>query len=123
MIKNFATELEDKLKIWIENKYFKIALFNIILLMLVLLRSAGYFEPFFIISINFIVLCGLFLSITLLGLGSRFIFLMALIFWVFSAIVKIAGVDVWAERISIYTYQALVLGVSLIIIESFHRSK
>src|SRR5688500_5427058 len=79
---SFSSEIEDKFQIWIENKYFKIALVNIILLMLVLLRSAGYFEPFFTISINFIVFCALILSITLLGLGSRFIFLVALIFWI-----------------------------------------
>jgi hypothetical protein len=117
MIKNFIKLNEDKLKIWIEKNYFKIGLFNVILIMLVLLRSAGYFEPFFPITINFIVLLALLLAIVLLGLGSKFMFLTSLTFWVLAATIKLAGVDIWAERTAIYAYQAVVLGVLLLIRE------
>lgn len=113
--------MENIMKDWLEVRYQKIAIFNIVLVMLVLLRSAGYFEPFFIISINFIVFFSLILSVILLSLDSKFMFFMALMFWIFAAFIKISGIDIWAERAAIYAYQALVIGALLFIFERFRE--
>lgn len=114
----------EKLQNWVELHYFQLAIFNVVLVILLLLRSAGYFEPFFGITINSIFFMALVLSIFLLGTRSRGAFTVALIFWLFAAILKLAKIDVWAERTAIYSFQALVVGVVLLIWESlFDKGK
>ncbi len=116
--------LEGKIKSWVELHYFQLAVFNVILMVLLLLRSAGYFEPYFGITINSIFLIALILSIFLLGTQSRGALVVALAFWLFAAFLKLAKVDVWAERTAIYSFQALVVGVVLLIWESlFDKGK
>lgn len=111
-------QLWDKnFKLWVESHYFKIALFNIILILLVLLRSAGYFEPLFPLSINLIVFFSLILAILLLSAGSKSMFIVSLIFWLIATLFKIVNINVWAERAALYSYQALVVGMVLVILK------
>lgn len=102
---------------WVSLHQFQFALFNILVLVLVLLRSAGYFAPFFPLSVNAIVVIALVLAVILLGAGSTALFLTALVFWIFAALHKIFKVDVWAERAAIYMFEAFILGWILLILE------
>lgn len=104
--------------IWIERHYFRLAIFNIILLLLVLLRSAGYFEPFFLLTINVIVFLSMTLSVVLLHTNSKSMFLIALLFWVVTAFFRVTNLGVWAERSSLYSFQAVFIGMALMVIES-----
>lgn len=114
-LKNIYNSFQE----WGNSHLFKMLVFNTILVFLVLMRSAGYFLPFFGISINFIVFVMLVLSIFLLDSNSKSIFLIAFLFWVFACLMKLLKVDVWAERTAIYTFEALLIGMILLIIESF----
>lgn len=113
----------ERLQIWVEVHYFQLAVFNVILMILLLLRSAGYFDPFFNITINSIFFIALVLSIFLLGTRSRGAFAVALTFWLFAAVLKLAKIDVWAERNAIYSFQALVVGIVLLVWESLFDRK
>ncbi|MEK7169190.1 MAG: hypothetical protein AAB778_04210 [Patescibacteria group bacterium] len=86
------------------------------------MRSAGYFLPFFGISVNFIVFILLILSIFLLNFNSRSMFFISLLFWIFACLIKILKIDIWAERTAIYTFEAFLIGVILLIKESFKNS-
>lgn len=120
----FQNVWRERLRNWVELHYFQLALFNVVLVILLLLRSAGYFEPFFGITINSIFLIALILSIFILGTRSRAAFAVALIFWLFAAVLKLAKIDVWAERNAIYSFQGLVIGVLLLIWENlFDKEK
>lgn len=114
----YLTNLNNNFKFWTESHYFKIALFNIILILLLLLRSAGYFEPYFLLSINTIVFISMLLSIILLDSNSKSMFITAGIFWLITAIFRVAEINVWAERAALYSYQALVIGILLMILEN-----
>lgn len=116
--KTLLKSFSNKVNAWVRSHQIQLAVFNVLIVMLVLIRSAGYFHPFFVLSVNFIVLTGLIAAIFLLGASARALFLVTLAFWIFAAFLKVIKIDVWAERTSIYTYQALVLGVVLSIIES-----
>lgn len=107
---------------WGNEHLFKMLIFNTILVFLVLMRSAGYFLPFFGISINFIVIFMLALSIFLLDARSKSMFTIALLFWLFACLLKVLRVDIWAERTAIYTFEALIMGTLLLIKESFKKS-
>lgn len=110
--------LNLRLNKWSLSHFVGIAVFNIIMILLFLLYSAGYFKPFLPISINLIVVIGLILSILLLEVKSRAMFIICLFFWLFAAFLKIVKIDVWAERTTIYVYQSLVLGIVLTIVEN-----
>ena len=103
---------------WVRTRYFQLSLFNILILILFILRSAGYFEPFIPITINTIVLLGLIIAVFLLGVGSKLMFSVALVFWIFAALLKMVKIDVWAERTSVYFFQAFIIGVFLLGIEN-----
>lgn len=103
---------------WGNKHLFKIFAFNTLLAFMVLMRSAGYFLPFFDISINFIVLTLLILSIFLFKANSRSMFFISLLFWLFACLIKVFKIDIWAERTAIYTFEALIIGTILLIIES-----
>lgn len=120
----FQNAWRERLQNWGELHYLQLALFNVVLVALLLLRSAGYFEPYFGITINSIFLIALILSIFLLGTRSKGAFAVALAFWLFAAILKLVKIDVWAERNAIYSFQALVVGVALLVWESlFDKEK
>src|SRR5688572_5215411 len=86
-----------KVQEWSKLKYSQLFVFNVIVIMLVLLRSAGYFDPFFSITINFIAFTGLVLAVILLDARSKLLFLVALVFWILAAVLRLAAIEVWAE--------------------------
>lgn len=107
-----------KIQKWAKQHSLGLFLFNIITLILLLLRSAGYFEPFLPLTINLIVLISFILAIFLLGATKQSLFFITLIFWLFSAILKILQIDIWAERTVIYSFQALVIGIVMLFFEN-----
>jgi len=106
-----------KLAAWVSSHYLNMAIFNTFLVILVLLHSAKYFDPFWMISINVIIFISLLTSVFLLGARSRALFIFSLLFWILAGGMGILGINVWAERISIYMFQAFFIGVLLLIIE------
>lgn len=117
-IKKYYQQGFERIQFWAQNKIFGLFVFNLLVMLLIVLRSAGYFSPFFPISINLIVFISLILAIFLLDIRSRSLFIIAFIFWMFAAFLRIVNVEVWAERTVIYTYEALVMGVFLLLYES-----
>lgn len=107
----------NSIKEWAEKKIVGLFIFNLIIMMLVLLRSAGYFYPFFPITVNFIVFVALILTFILLGFKSREIFVIALFLWLFSGLLRLINIHVWAERSAVYVFEALIVGLSILIIE------
>lgn len=117
-ISAYLENINEKFRSWSESHYFKIALFNVILVLLLLLRSAGYFEPYFLLTINLIIFISMLLSIVLLSANSKSMFIISLIFWIFTWFLRITQIEVWAERAALYSYQALVIGMVLLIFEN-----
>lgn len=113
----------NRMDIWSKDHLIGLFVFNLLIILLLLLRSGGYFLPYFVISINTVVFIALMGSIVLLGAHSGAIFLIGLFFWIFAFLLRILGVEVWAERTSIYTYQTLLLGVLLIILENIIQKR
>lgn len=118
--------LNHQINRWAKRKFLQISVFNLVIILLFLLRSAGYFDPYFLISVNLIVTVALILAIPLLGANSRTMFVVSLVFWLFVGFLRVLNLDVWAERTAVYTYEALVIGVVLLIYEeiknkNFHR--
>lgn len=108
----------SKLKEWIEDHYLQLAIFNGSLILLVLLRSAGYFEPYFTITINAIFVFSILSSIFLFGLSARTAMIFAVFFWLLAALFRVLNIEVWAERTAIYAFEALSLGLLLMIYEN-----
>lgn len=115
---DYIEKLIPQLKGWTATHYLNLALFNLILMILVLLRSAGYFDPYFPITIHAIILITLILLVFLLGVNSKFLFVLTCVLWIFVAFLKLVGIDVWAERTSVYAFEALLLGVTLFLFEN-----
>lgn len=113
--------MEEKLSKWLVVNNYKLAIFNIVIVFLFLLRSAGYFQPYFTISVNFIIVFGLVMSAVLLGVRSGFVFVITLMFWLFAGILQIMHINVWAERTGIYAYESLVFGVTLFLLENLGK--
>lgn len=124
MIKKLLEKISndfEELNTFKQQKWLGFFLFNIIMMLLLLLYSAGYFSPYFPLTVNIIVLIGIMLSVILLNVRSKVIFLIALLFWIFAAFLKILRIDIWAERTAIYTFECMVVGFVVFIIE--YRSK
>jgi hypothetical protein len=113
---------QRKITVWTRTHYLNLAVYNTLIVILVLLYSAKYFDPYWTISINVIVFFALIASVFLLGTKSRTVFLFSLGFWVIAGVMKILKVEVWAERIGFYVYESLFLGTFLFIIEVICRS-
>lgn len=111
--------MRNKLVVWTKTHYLQLVVFNLFVLLMFLLRSAGYFHPFLVISVNLIVISAFIVAIFLLGARSRAFFLIALIFWGFASFLKIVRIDVWAERTGIYAFESLTIGVVLYFMENF----
>lgn len=107
---------------WIVTHQFQLALFNGFLMLMILLRSAGYFAPFVPITINLIFASALVLSVFLLGTNSMGAVGVALIFWGFASLLRILGIEVWADRAAVYSFEALSLGILLFVIEEVKAS-
>lgn len=106
------------LKSEVNNKNSEISIFNLFLLILLFLRSAGYFEPYFPISINFVVLVSAILAILIFNLNSRIIFILLIISLIFAVFLKLVRVDIWAERTMVYSFQFFILGTILFMWEN-----
>lgn len=106
-------------KNWAKEHFLGLFVFNIVAIILLLLRSAGYFAPFFPLTINFIIFICFLLAIFLLGAKSRTLFAIALIFWLFAAILRVFQIEIWAERSTIYTFQAFILGILILPFENW----
>lgn len=109
------------LRSWSQGNLLGIFIFNMCLMILVLLHEAGYFNPYFPITINMIVFLCLVLAVFLFRARSNMVFLTGLIFWFFTTVFRLLYVDVWAERTAIYAYEALMLGTFILIIENIKR--
>lgn len=114
---NFYKSTRLNLLKWSKVHILGLFIFNFILMFLILLHSAGYFAPYFPITINVIVLISLIMAVFLLGIRSKTIFGFALTFWVFTAFLRVLSVNIWAERSAIYVFQALIIGVVLLFFE------
>lgn len=111
-----ATKL--KLRRWGSENFLGILSLNVLLMMLILLRSAGYFEPFLSLSINLIVLVVLLMSKILLKITSQHVIVIALAFIMLAAVLKLFVVDIWAERSMIYSFEALSFAIILMLFEN-----
>lgn len=118
VLERFVSQRSARLQDWALQRIFGVFVFNTVLVLLLLLHSAGYFSPYFPLTINTIVVIGMILSILLLRMNSKDIFFLALFFWLLAAFLKTVGIDVWAERSAIYSFEALLIGIILLIIES-----
>lgn len=107
---------------WASKHYLNLAVFNVVIIILVLLHSARYFYPYWLISNNVIIFISLVLSVLLLGARSKFMFVFSLAFWVFAGLMKIFKIDVWAERIGIYFFESIFLGIILLIFEKREKT-
>lgn len=96
---------------WTKKYNYRLVAFNLIIIFIFMLRSAGYFQPYFPISVNFIVIVGLLLAVIMLGARAKFIFLSSLLFWIFAGILKLLKIDVWAERSGVYVYEMVFMGI------------
>lgn len=115
--RGFILQESEKLQAWAVQRIFGIFIFNTVLVLLLLLHSAGYFAPYFPLTINAIVVISILLSIVLLQANSRSIFLMTIYFWLLATLLKVVKIDVWAERAAIYSFEFLLIGTVLFIIE------
>ena len=116
---------KERFTTWVKNNYFQLAIFNLFVIILYFLRSAGYFHPYFIISVNVIVVVSLVVSVFLFRLPSEFLFGVAVFFWVFAGLIRLVGseVIVWAERTGVYAYQALIIALLVFAREIFVRKQ
>lgn len=97
-------------------------IFNLVAVILLLLHSAGYFTPFFTLTINVIFFILFFLTIVLLGARSRELIIIAAIFWFLTFFFKVLQINTWAERTAIYFFQVLVLAIIVFILENRGKS-
>ncbi|MFA6073866.1 MAG: hypothetical protein WC758_07165 [Candidatus Woesearchaeota archaeon] len=114
MLNKLFVKQKILIKKWAEENIAGLFLFNLIILLLVLLRFAGYFSPFLTININLIYLVSLILSVVLLKATSKMMFIVALSFWILATFLKCVKVDIWADRTIEYFFQALVVGILLL---------
>lgn len=122
-IKNYFKTRSGSINKWMLSHYLQIAIFNLLLIVLFLLHSAGYFHPFFPLSINVIVLISLFSSIILLSANSRSMFVVSLFFWIFAGLIKVFNVDVWAERTAVYAFESFMVATCLLLKENIVRGR
>lgn len=102
---------------WSLKRTANLVIFNLSLLALVVLRSAGYFAPFFPLTITVLVFIAEVLAVVLLGLRSRGLFALAATFLIFGLILRLITIEAWAERMGIYTFESLLIGVFVSFLE------
>lgn len=108
---------------WAVTHPFGIFLFGVISSLLVLLKSTGYFYPFYQLTVNSIVLISIIISVPLLGIKSRTVFITGILFLIIACIFKIYGVDIWAERTSFYVFELLLIGTILLVFEDVKKRR
>jgi len=112
-IKTVSSIYRKQLNSWVNKHLVGLFVFNLIILFLVLLSNAGYFQPFFYLSINLITFISLILSIFLLGSSSRSMFVISILFLFFAGFLRFFQINIWAERSGIYAFQSFLLGLFL----------
>ena len=116
-MKSIYRNKQKKLNKWAQNNLGGLFLYNLIILVLVLLNTAGYFHPYYPITINIISIVALLSAVVLLRARSRFMFTICVVFFVFASILLVLGIRVWADRTMIYVFQSLFIGVVLLFLE------
>lgn len=114
LIVNYKTNLEDITR-WAKTHTLGLFIFNTTAILLTLLNTAQYFKPYYYLGVNEIFFICMIMSIFLLGVRSRAMFLISMLFLTFSMALKIVKVEVWSDRASIYFYQSFVLGLVLLL--------
>ena len=122
-LKDIYEKALKNVSLWVSSHTLQVGVFNIILIFLFLLRSVGYFDPFLPLSVNLIVLISFILAIVLFRAGSSVFFIISLLFLIFAAFLRIVKVNIWAERTSVYVFESLLIGIALLIFESFLSRK
>ena len=112
-MKNLYSKSLSQLQVWSQQRILNLFIFNAILMMLLLLRSAGYFSPFLPLTINLIILICLLMAVLLLGVRHRTLFVITLLLWALAALLKIVGINSWAERAAIYSFEAFTIAFIL----------
>lgn len=108
---------------WSQTHLLELFVYNLVLLLLVLLHSAGYFSPYFPITINLIFFVSLVLASLLLSLRSVTMFIIAVAFSLFALILLVVGIRIWADRTMIYVFQSFFLGGVLLFLEEIRIIK
>ncbi|MDO8638504.1 MAG: hypothetical protein Q7R43_02935 [Candidatus Daviesbacteria bacterium] len=106
---------------WAQKRVAGLFVLNLILMLLVIMSVAGYFAPFFPLTINLIVLVGVVLSIFLIGMNRKTLYMFVLFFWLLAAILKTLNINIWAERSAVYAFEIFIVAFFLQIIENFIR--
>lgn len=104
------------LQTWSQKRILNLFIFNVVLTMLLLLRSAGYFDPYLPLTINLIILLCLAMSVFLLGLRYKALFIITLLLWLFATFLTLIGINIWAERAAIYSFEAFTIAFVLFVI-------
>ncbi len=120
-MKKYYKNIVIKAEEWGISRMTQLAIFNVVLVFLVLMRSVGYFQPFFLLTVNMIIVFQLILGVIILKLSSKVVFVIALFFWVISFLLKLSPASFWAERSAVYSFEALVIALFLLIFESFNK--
>jgi hypothetical protein len=111
-------KIRNEINRWAKENFLGLVILNLLLMLLVLLRSAGYFLPYLYLTINIIVFLSVVMAKVFLNASSRLIFLIALLFLIFAAFLKLFQIEIWAERSAIYTFEVFLFGVIVLIFET-----
>lgn len=115
-MKKYCDYILNFLQEWSQKRVLNLFIFNAVLMMLLLLRSAGYFAPYLPLTINFIILICLIMAVFLLGFRFKALFVITLLLWLFAAFLKIIGINIWAERAAIYSFESFAIAFVLFVI-------
>lgn len=121
-ILGYKKQYQKILSKWTQNHLVGLFVFNILVILLLLLRSGGYFSPYYSITINAVVFMSLLATAFLIGARSKTFFIIGLILWLFAAFLRLSGIEVWAERTAVYVYQTLILGTALFLVENINSN-
>lgn len=122
-VRNSIKNAQENVRKWTLENYLSLAVYNVVLVLLFSLRSAGYFDPIFPLTINSIIMISLVLGIFILGARRKAMFIITLTFWILAGLCKIfLKIDVWAERAAIYAFESLILAICLLIWENVRRN-
>ena len=107
----------ENIQDWVIKNYLQLFVFNMMLIVMMLLRSAGYFEPYLPLSINTIMFIALIGMVVLLRARTRTLMLVTILLWLFAALLQVLNIDVWAERTAVYAFQSLIIATVLFIMD------
>lgn len=110
--------IDFNFKKYVKTHQFELFLYNIFIMFLVLMHSLGYFDPYFLISANIVVNLSILLAALILHIKSNLVFFLSVFFLLVSMFFKLLEIDVWSERVSMYAYEALLIGVALLLWEN-----